>query len=203
MDSKYLIPQVMWQVEQKIKGSLFIASGRHVASSNEAKKFIDNIRKKFHNARHHCFAYVAGQPGSYNDNGMSDDGEPRGTAGKPMLNVLLHSSIGEIAVVVTRYFGGTKLGTGGLVRAYSSTVKLLLKTLPLKEKFTGTVVSVVTGYDNINFLKQLVGRIGGKILNEDYSDKVQLDIMLLQPQIDEFKVSVIELTNGNAIFLKT
>jgi len=146
---------------------------------------------------------VAGQPGSYNDNGMSDDGEPRGTAGKPMLNVLLHSSIGEIAVVVTRYFGGTKLGTGGLVRAYSSTVKLLLKTLPLKEKFTGTVVSVVTGYDNINFLKQLVGRIGGKILNEDYSDKVQLDIMLLQPQIDEFKVSVIELTNGNAIFLKT
>ena len=200
MNLRYLVPQNRWRVEWKVKGSLFIASGGQITSSNEAKIFVATIRKKFYDARHHCFAYVAGYPGSYVDNGMSDDGEPKGTAGNPMLNILLHSSIGEIIVVVTRYFGGTKLGTGGLVRAYSKVVKLLLETIPLKEKFNGMIISIIIGYENIKSLNQLIIKNDGKILNEEYFDKVQLDVMLLPSAIDKFKVCATELTNGKIKF---
>ena len=111
------------RVEQTIKRSRFICTAAHVTSPEEAKAFIDQIREEFSDARHNCWAFAAGAPGATAQVGMSDDGEPHGTAGRPMLTVLLHCGVGEIAVVVTRYFGGILLGTGGLIRAYQGTAE--------------------------------------------------------------------------------
>ena len=122
------------RVEQTIKRSRFICTAAHVTSPEEAKAFIDQIREEFSDARHNCWAFAAGAPGATAQVGMSDDGEPHGTAGRPMLTVLLHCGVGEIAVVVTRYFGGILLGTGGLIRAYQGTVKFALETLPTAER---------------------------------------------------------------------
>ena len=115
----YKIPATLHRTEEKIKRSRFIATVAHASTEKDVKTFISMIKKEFPDATHNCWAYVAGPPGDTARVGMSDDGEPHGTAGKPILTVLLHSEIGEIVAVVTRYFGGTKLGKGGLVRAYS------------------------------------------------------------------------------------
>src|SRR6185437_606076 len=102
-----------------------------VSTPDEAQLLVRELDVEFSDATHNCWAYVAGPPGSTSRVGMSDAGEPHGTAGRPMLTVLLHSGVGEIAAVVTRYYGGTKLGTGGLVKAYGGSVQLALESLPL------------------------------------------------------------------------
>lgn len=118
--------------QEEIKKSTFIVHIGHTPDLNAAKAFIKNIEEKYSDARHNCWAYVAGKPGGSHVYGFSDDGEPNGTAGKPMLNVLSGSGIGEITAVVTRYFGGVKLGTGGLVRAYGGSLNNALAKLQTK-----------------------------------------------------------------------
>lgn len=118
--------------QEEIKKSTFIVHIGHTPDLNAAKAFIKNIEEKYSDARHNCWAYVAGKPGGSHVYGFSDDGEPNGTAGKPMLNVLTGSGIGEITAVVTRYFGGVKLGTGGLVRAYGGSLNNALAKLQTK-----------------------------------------------------------------------
>lgn len=132
--SQFNIPADTIQYEQVIKNSRFITWIAHAASPEAAHAFIHGIRGQYPDARHVCWAFIAGQPGNTTLLGCSDDGEPAGTAGKPMLNVLLHGEAGEIVAVVVRYFGGIKLGTGGLVRAYSSSVVAALRLLPLRVK---------------------------------------------------------------------
>ena len=120
MGKRYNIPQPgLHRCEEIIKRSRFIATVAWAPDVGAAKSFIETIKSEFPDATHNCWAYAAGPPGDTAAVGFSDDGEPHGTAGRPMLNALLHSGIGEAAVVVTRYFGGVKLGSGGLVRAYS------------------------------------------------------------------------------------
>ena len=133
---RYPIPANRTRVEEVILRSRFITTAAPAGTSEAARAFIASIRAEFPDATHHCYAFVAGPPGSTAQIGMSDDGEPGGTAGRPMLAVLLGSGIGDIAVVVTRYYGGTKLGTGGLVRAYSGGVKAVLDALPVCEKIS-------------------------------------------------------------------
>lgn len=128
--SAFLIPAATTRYEQTIKNSQFIAYVAQASTSQTAHLFIEQIRREYPDARHVCWAFVAGKPKYTTDVSCSDDGEPAGTAGKPMLNVLLHSDIGEVVAVVVRYFGGIKLGTGGLVRAYSSSVTAALKLTP-------------------------------------------------------------------------
>lgn len=122
MADRYNVPNLaageIHRAEETIHRSRFIVTMARVSSPEEAKAFIDSIRAEHDQATHNCWAYVAGEPGSTAQIGASDDGEPKGTAGRPMLTVLLHCGVGEIAAVVTRYFGGILLGTGGLVRAY-------------------------------------------------------------------------------------
>src|SRR5512136_3037013 len=132
--SRYPVPAGSARVEETILRSRFIASAAPAATVEEARAFVAALRAEFSDATHNCYAYVAGPPGSTAQVGMSDDGEPGGTAGRPMLAVLLGSGVGDLVAVVTRFFGGTKLGTGGLVRAYSGGVKAALAQLPLQEK---------------------------------------------------------------------
>lgn len=121
----------------------FIVSLAHTPTPEAAKAFIERIKQEFPDATHNCWAYAAGAPGQTSKVGYSDDGEPHGTAGRPMLTMLLHGGVGELSAVVTRYFGGIKLGTGGLVRAYQGMVKLGLETLPTREHMIPARVEVV------------------------------------------------------------
>ncbi len=113
-NKKYKVPSGSITEEQKIKRSRFITSIARANNINKAKEFIETISTKYSDATHNCYAFIAGNPYSTTDIGFGDDGEVTGTAGKPMLGVLQHKKIGEIVVVVTRYYGGVKLGTGGL-----------------------------------------------------------------------------------------
>src|SRR5690606_18399846 len=144
--TRYLIPAGLHRVEQEIKRSRFIASIAHCASRADAEQFVQQMRAEFADAAHNCWAYIAGPPGSQMHIGMSDDGEPKGTAGRPILTVLTHCEVGEIAAVVTRYFGGTKLGTGGLTRAYGGSVKLALTSLPTTQRIEWRALVVTIDY---------------------------------------------------------
>ena len=126
---QYRAPVGTYRHETEIKRSKFITTFSEVENKAAAKRFIERVRQEYPDANHHCWAMVAGHPDDLYQHDQNDDGEPKGTAGKPMLNVLQHSGIGNIAVVVTRYFGGIKLGAGGLVRAYTHAVSEPLKTL--------------------------------------------------------------------------
>ena len=130
--SSFLIPATTTCCEQTIKNSQFICFIAPAASAAVAHEFIAQIKLKYPDARHVCWAFIAGKPKQTTVVSCSDDGEPAGTAGKPMLNVLLHSEIGEVVAVVVRYFGGIKLGAGGLTRAYANTAKQVIDLLEEK-----------------------------------------------------------------------
>ena len=127
--AEYLIPKSAVVFEEEIKKSRFITYLQHTEGLEQAKAFWAEIKAQHPNARHHCWAAVAGKPTDSQQLGFSDDGEPAGTAGKPMLSALLGSQVGEISAVVVRYYGGILLGTGGLVRAYGNGVQQALKLL--------------------------------------------------------------------------
>ncbi|MGH7443771.1 MAG: IMPACT family protein, partial [Longimicrobiales bacterium] len=132
MDAGYPVPDGRHRAEQSIERSRFIATIAHTPTADAARALIDAVRAEFPDATHNCWAFVAGPPGTTTHIGLSDAGEPHGTAGRPMLDVLLHSGVGEVGAVVTRYFGGVKLGKGGLVRAYGGAVQHTLASLPTR-----------------------------------------------------------------------
>lgn len=132
--AEYLIPKSAVVFEEEIKKSRFITYLQHTEGLEQAKAFWAEIKAQHPNARHHCWAAVAGKPTDSQQLGFSDDGEPAGTAGKPMLSALLGSQVGEISAVVVRYYGGILLGTGGLVRAYGNGVQQALKLLETERK---------------------------------------------------------------------
>lgn len=200
MSDRYPIPDTtQYRVEDVIKKSQFIVTLAHTPSVEEAKAFVAAVKAEFPDATHNCWAYQAGPPGSTAKVGMSDDGEPHGTAGKPMLNVLLHADVGEIAAVVTRYFGGTKLGTGGLVRAYSGMVKLGLDTLPLREKITPIRLEVVIDYSSVTLFKRMLPDYEIKVLEETFGADAAFFVEIPKEHADAFTAAVVELTNGNAL----
>lgn len=166
----YMIPAETTFYEQKIKCSRFLTWIVHTDSPEVAKAFISNIKKQYPDARHVCWAWVAGAPESQYI-AMSDDGEPSGTAGKPMLNVLQHKKIGEVTAVVVRYFGGTKLGTGGLSRAYGSSVTEALKVTSLKQRIQMSDLQLSFPYSDENTVRHFLGVIEAKINATDYHDQ--------------------------------
>ena len=132
--AEYLIPKSAIVFEEEIKKSRFITYLQHTEGLEQAKAFWAEIKAQYPNARHHCWAAVAGKPTDSQQLGFSDDGEPAGTAGKPMLSALQGSQVGEVSAVVVRYYGGILLGTGGLVRAYGNGVQQALKLLETERK---------------------------------------------------------------------
>ena len=198
----YKIPETIFRAEETVKRSRFIATVAHASTEEDAKAFISAIKNEFPDATHNCWAYVAGPPGDTARVGMSDDGEPHGTAGKPMLSVLLHSEIGEIAAVVTRYFGGTKLGTGGLVRAYSGSVKNALAGLSVKEKREVISLTVILDYSQITGVKQAIESFNSEIVEEKYEADVFFKIELPKNDEDSFIRAITDLTGGGIQIIK-
>jgi len=179
------------------KKSRFIATVIPAETEEEALEFIESMRKKYWNATHNCFAYVIGE--HFQVQRCSDDGEPSGTAGKPMLDVLLGEEIHDVVVVVTRYFGGTLLGTGGLVRAYSGSTKEGLLASKVITKMHGQKLSIQTDYTGLGKIQYILGQRGISILNSVYTDKVELEVLLPEAEIGSVMSEIREGTNGQAI----
>ena len=179
------------------KKSRFIATVQPVKSEEEALEFIEMMRKKYWNATHNCFAYVIGE--HFQIQRCSDDGEPSGTAGKPMLDVLLGEEIHDVVVVVTRYFGGTLLGTGGLVRAYSGATKAGLTESKVITKKYGRKLFVQTDYTGLGKIQYILGQRGLTILNSIYTDKVELEVLVPEDEVGSLVAEIREGTNGQAI----
>ena len=196
----YKIPATRYRTEETIKRSRFIASVAHAPTEDDARAFVSAIKSEFPDATHNCWAYVAGPPGDTARVGMSDDGEVHGTAGKPMLSVLLHSGIGEVVVVVTRYYGGTKLGTGGLVRAYSGSVKNALAGLAVEEKRDVTHLTVVLAYSRVTAVRKRIEASDARIVREDYGAEVSLTIEIPEADKDNLIGAIRDLTSGEARF---
>ena len=182
------------------KKSRFIATVVPVESEDEALAFIAAMKKKYWNATHNCSAFVVGE--NYEIQRCSDDGEPQGTAGRPMLDVLLGEEIHNAAVVVTRYFGGTLLGTGGLVRAYSKSVQEGLRCSTVIEKKVGELMMIQTDYNGIGKIQYLLGQRGLTIVDSEYTDIVVIQTLVPQDEIQELKEAITEGTNGRAKFLE-
>lgn len=183
------------------KKSRFITTIRKVESEEEALAFIDEMKKKYWNASHNCSAFVIGKNAELTR--CSDDGEPGGTAGRPMLEVLLGEGIRNIAAVVTRYFGGTLLGTGGLVRAYSQAVKEGIKICRTGIMRYGYEVTIETDYNGIGKILYLLGQRQIEPLSGSYTDKVELLIRLPAEMAKMLQRDMMEVTGGKVIFMKT
>lgn len=180
--------------ELEEKKSRFIANTLPIASQEEALAFIEKIKKQYWDARHNCYAYVLGD--RHEIQRFSDDGEPGGTAGKPMLDVLLGENIHNMVVVVTRYFGGTLLGTGGLVRAYSGAAKEGLKNSVVIEKQQGRQILLETNYSDLGKVQYLLLGQGIPILSEDYGSGVTLEVLVPLDMEQKITELLIDGTNG-------
>lgn len=178
------------------KKSRFIATVRPVKTEEEALAFLEEMKKKYWDARHNCFVYSVGLNREYTR--CSDDGEPSGTAGRPMLDVILGEDIYNVAVVVTRYFGGVLLGTGGLVRAYSKAVQEGLAASRIIEKRRGISLKVTTDYTGIGKIQYIAGERSIPILNSEYTDKVVLELLIPSDEADAVQKAITEGTNGRA-----
>ena len=195
-DERYPIPARVHRAELLERRSRFLTTLAHAPDPDAAHAFIDRVREEHPDATHHCWAFVAGRPGSTRSVGMSDAGEPPGTAGRPMLTVLLHSGVGELVAVCSRWFGGTKLGTGGLVRAYAESVKLALATLPTEEKVRRVRVEVVVGYAAVDALQHALGELDGLTEEEAYGAEVRYLVALPESRVDELERAVARITAG-------
>ena len=178
------------------KKSRFIANTRPVTSEEEALAFIEEMRKKYWDARHNCWAYVIGERGEKKR--CSDDGEPSQTAGKPMLDVLSGAEVTNLCVVVTRYFRGVLLGTGGLVRAYSGAAKAGLEASVLVEKKMAEKIQVDTDYNGLGKIQYIAAERGIATLDTQYTDKVVLTFLVPVKDAPSFKAALTEGTNGKA-----
>ncbi|MEX1018595.1 MAG: YigZ family protein [Litorilinea sp.] len=198
-DDRYPVPAEQHRVEEEINRSRFVTTVAFTPTVEDARAFMAAMNAEFGDASHNCWAYVIGPPGSTAQIGMSDAGEPHGTAGKPMLTVLLHSGIGDICAVVTRYFGGTLLGKGGLVKAYSGGVQLALAALPQRDRVPTTQLVIMVDYAAVTPLKRLLPDYEVEVLAEDYAVDVTYTLQLPTSQIDPFSAALTALTNGQAL----
>ncbi len=176
MIQPYPIPAESVVFSEEIKKSRFITLLAHTDGVAAAKAFIQQVRLEYSGAGHHCWAFVAGPPDDSQQLGFSDDGEPSGTAGKPILAQLTGSGIGEIAAVVVRYYGGIKLGTGGLVRAYGGGVQQALKQLSVRDKVPQTEYTLQCDYGQIALVEAVLQQVEGHIVDGDYGATVRLRI---------------------------
>lgn len=180
------------------KKSRFIATLEKIETEEDALAFIAKMKKQYWDARHNCYAYVAGE--NHQLQRCSDDGEPNGTAGRPMLDVLLKEDIHNLVVVVTRYFGGTLLGTGGLVRAYQKSVQEGLRNSIIIEKIQGRSLIVDIDYNGIGKIQHILAQKQITAIDTAYTDKVVAELMVPVERLEELQKAITEATNGAAVF---
>jgi len=197
--SRYPIPASQHRTTEVIERSRFTCTLAHAATAAEAQAVIAAVRAEWPDATHHCTAWVAGPPGSTAQVGMSDDGEPHGTAGRPMLNVLLHSDVGEIVAVVTRWYGGVKLGTGGLARAYSGAVELALLTLPRAERVEWAMLEIVIAYPHVSAVQRLLPTFEAEILEQAWEADVRLVLRVPAPAREALIAAIVDATHGAVV----
>jgi len=183
------------ETEIKIKASKFIGRVFSCQSADEAISILGNIRKKYYDATHHCFAYRVGL-GKEIIFRYSDDGEPSGTAGKPIYDRLEGQNLTNLILIVTRYYGGTKLGTGGLTHAYSDTARQALEEAGILEKFITEQIPMVLQFTDYGTVERMIIQIGGKIVDSDFSDIVKITVEIRLSLIEKLKNSLIDLTSG-------
>ncbi|MCG7536186.1 YigZ family protein [Pseudoalteromonas sp. OOF1S-7] len=195
--SEYAIPSSSISHHEEIKKSTFIVHIAHTPTIADAKAFIRAINEQYPDARHNCWAHIAGAPGGSHVLGFSDDGEPNGTAGKPMLNVLLGSGLGEITAVTTRYFGGIKLGTGGLVRAYGGTLNNALSLLPTQIRIPASTLTGESDYALQGSIEQhLSSQFTVLNIDKQYGATIRWEIELDSREVTTAIESVFDLTHG-------
>jgi uncharacterized YigZ family protein len=195
VDHSYSIPAHVVTTEQVIKRSRFICTLGHAETTIQASSHIAEIRQQNPQANHVCWAYIAGPPDSA-DRGMSDDGEPRGTAGKPMLSILEYSGLGEIYTTVTRYFGGIKLGTGGLVRAYSSSVQQALALVKHQPKVDLESFRIVSDYPFVRAIELILSEEQSEILNKNFHEKVEFVVQIPAERITQITKKLAGISSG-------
>lgn len=178
------------------KKSRFLAEVFPVKTEEEVFSIIEQTKKKYWDARHHCYAYVLGSSGELMR--CSDDGEPSGTAGRPMLEVLNGKQLKDVLLIVTRYFGGTLLGTGGLVRAYSSAAQEGLANSILITKQLGKRLIITTDYTGIGKLQYVVANLELPVEDTVYAEKVQMKVLVAEGQYEKVEKEVTEATSGQA-----
>ncbi len=184
------------QGEIEEKKSRFIANVRPVFTENEALDFLSEMRKKYWDARHNCYAFTIGSHSELQR--CSDDGEPGGTAGRPILSVLLNGEIRNCIIVVTRYFGGTLLGTGGLVRAYQAAAQAGLDASTIIVRHTGQKMTILTDYNHIGKLQHLLSQEHVPTLGSRYTESVEIDIIVPVDSVQDLTDRITEATGGRA-----
>ncbi len=199
MTAPYLIAAEEVIDETIVTRSRFICYLKPCGSAGDAKAFIKSLQILHPQANHHCYAFVAGRPENSQLYGFSDDGEPSGTAGKPMLSMLMGSNIGEVCAVVVRYFGGTKLGPGGLQRAYGGSVKQALAILPTKLKIPMVRKTLACQYTQVNDILHYLGQFGGEIIQQDYNENVVLTLALPDEKLEVFQQQLQTMSAGQLI----
>ncbi|RTE67632.1 YigZ family protein [Amphritea opalescens] len=183
----YRRPAAPQRSEIEVRKSRFICDIQPVTDRDSASQFIASVRAREPKANHHCWSYIAGAPNDAHQWNASDDGEPKGTAGQPMLNVLCHSHMGNICAVVTRYFGGIKLGTGGIARAYSQAVQEALQTLPTETVTPTQQIVLVAPYELTGDLEQLISQFKLSDCERCFSTGIQITAQLPANRLADFK----------------
>ena len=193
---RYPIPAKETRVETLVVNSRFVCTVAEAGTTEEAIAFIRRVKDELADASSHAYAYRVGYGSSVTD-GCNDGGEPSGTAGKPMLAILQGSGLGDVAAVVTRYFGGTKLGTGGLVRSFGGALKAALEVLPRSEHVERTTVLVEVGYPLYERVKLLVGKHNGTVDGEDFGVAIVMTLTFIVDDLPLFAHALRELSAGS------
>lgn len=196
LEKTYPLPAGEARAEIRVVNSRFIATAAPAGSVEEAKAFVARIKGEFADATHNVPAYIVGY-GASQITHCHDDGEPSGTAGRPALAVLSGSGLGDAAVVVTRYFGGTKLGTGGLVRAYSDAVRAVLAVLPRGQRVNVHTVMLALPYNWLERLRLLVAAHGGQVLEESFAADITLTARFPVQKFPGFQAALGENSHGS------
>ncbi|MBD3289322.1 YigZ family protein [candidate division KSB1 bacterium] len=198
-DDEFITIKSKVNAEIKIKGSRFIGTAAPVHSVEKAEQFVQQMKKLYYDATHNCYAFSV----YHHDQEItrySDDSEPAGTAGSPMLAVIQGQELTNLAVVVTRYFGGTKLGKGGLIRAYTDCTKTVLNNAELFKKLIYTKISFTFPYDLTGNVMHLLSQMNGKMITSSYGDRAKLTIKLPKSHAGDFKEQIVEITAGKVGF---
>jgi len=196
----FLRPKGKHRITLEIERSRFITSVCAVEDVEAARAFLREIQTEMPDAHHHVYAFCIGH-GNSRIEGMSDDGEPSGTGGPPTLAVLRGSNLGDIVLVTSRYFGGVKLGTGGLVRAYSESARLALSSLATEHKISMSYLLIEISYDMFNPLKAILASHSAEVVDESFSDQVTLHLRLPTHEIADFTSRLRDLTHGQAVII--
>nr|WP_320115272.1 YigZ family protein [uncultured Desulfuromonas sp.] len=196
MNERYSVPAQYHRCEIEVKRSRFIATVAATETIEQSRDFIRTMQQEFPDANHNCWACVVGAPGATAKTAMSDDGEPHGAAGKPMLTALQHSGLGDITVVVTRYFGGTRLGKGGMARAYTDAVLAALAGLATREKIDYCTVEIRCAYAFVESLQRLFDDYEVVVDDQQFTEQVSLSLRLPREHLTRFCAHITDLSHG-------